>query len=85
MHGNVGAAIEERFLDLFEKEPLSTNRRQGPVDDPISRGDDVQLFELHVGMQVHELLQELSALRECERAAPSGYHDSSLRHETDAS
>jgi hypothetical protein len=62
MDGNVSSTVQERLLDLLEKQTFSADRSEGTIDDPIAGRDDVQLLHLDLGEPLREFLEELAAL-----------------------
>jgi hypothetical protein len=73
MDGDIGGAVEEAALQLFQEQSLAAGGRQRPVLDPIPRGGHLHQLGLEAVMMPFQLLCHPPGLPQCERAPARGY------------
>src|SRR5262249_14554099 len=72
MNGEVRAAVEQRFFDLFDEQALAANLGQAAILHAISRRDDVELVADEPGRERAKLADESARLGQRERALARG-------------
>jgi hypothetical protein len=72
MHGEIGLAGDERFLDLLEEDAFAADLVERAIDDAVAGGDDVLLFDRHVGARRDQGICPRTRLREGQHRLSGG-------------
>ena len=72
MHGEVGASVEEGFLDFLDEETLAPDLGQGHVKNLVAAGfDDAELY-FKARFQGHKAVTDMPGLPEGKLASAGG-------------
>lgn len=72
VHGDVGAAFQQRQLEFFNKQALTADFRQRRIQNNVAARHHRHQLDLQAGMAGHQTLLHIMCLPKCKRALSGG-------------